>query len=94
MVVRALVVAAAVRGPHRLEGLGEGLGFTGEEAGKAQIAKHIEEALLLFRQRQGPPPSNLGTSLWHVVGKVNNHLLIANPAWPGKVAALLSLVDG
>ena len=50
MIVRLLVVAAAVLAPNCLEGAGNGVGLGGEEAGKAQIAEEVEKVFLLFAQ--------------------------------------------
>ena len=48
MVVQALVMTASMVSPYRLEGLSDGLGFAGEETGKAQVAEDVKETHLLF----------------------------------------------
>ena len=81
VVVRALVVAAPVLRPHRLEGLGNGFGFAGKEAGKVQIAEQLEEAGFLFRHRGHEKSSNSVISIsW--IGR--RRLLIHNRSRPRK----------
>ena len=48
VVVQALVMTPSIVSPYRLENLSDGLGFAGEETGKAQVAEDVKETHLLF----------------------------------------------